>query len=221
MSYCKYCGKEIQAESGICQDCEKKKAAAEEAVVKAPKPDIKSVIVGWVKKPAIWIAAALCAAAVLTVYFIMSANCDESGCSNKTAPGSDYCYLHKCIMCSSSNYGTSDYCFAHYLLYDDDADYLNNSVSSWDLDISNINVYSSSNYTYAEGKITNNSDSTVSFVKIKGSFKTGSGTVVDTDWTYAVGTEGLAPGESCKWKLSVEKDSTIKSCSVSILDYDY
>jgi len=31
----------------------------------------------------------------------------------------------------------------------------------------------------------------------------------------------LAPGETCKWKLSVDKDSTIKDCEISILDFDY
>ena len=44
--------------------------------------------------------------------------------------------------------------------------------------------------------------------------------MVDTDWTYVVGSEGLAPGETKSYHLSVPKDYTIRSCTVSILDYD-
>lgn len=76
-----------------------------------------------------------------------------------------------------------------------------------------------SNYTYYEGKITNNGSKTYRYVEVKGSFKNSSGTVVDTDWTYAVGSEGLSPGESKTFQLSVPKDSSISTCSVSILDY--
>ena len=92
---------------------------------------------------------------------------------------------------------------------------------SHELKISNVKLSSNSGYTIAEGTITNNSDQTVSFVEIKGAFKTSSGSVVDTDWTYAVGSEGLAPGESCKWRLSVSKDWSIKDCTVTVIDFDY
>ena len=30
---------------------------------------------------------------------------------------------------------------------------------------------------------------------VNGKFKNSSGTILDTDWTYAVGSEGLEPGE--------------------------
>ena len=60
----------------------------------------------------------------------------------------------------------------------------------------------------------------ITFVKVKGTFEDSSGTVVDTDWTYVVGSEGLAPGETKSYRLSVPKDYTIRSCTVSILDYD-
>jgi hypothetical protein len=107
------------------------------------------------------------------------------------------------------------------MLYDDDAPTVNNQVYSYELKISNVKISSNSSYTIAEGTIINNSDQTVTFVKIKGSFETSSGKVVDTDWTYAVGTEGLDPGESCKWRMSVSKDSSIKNCNVTIIDFDY
>lgn len=88
------------------------------------------------------------------------------------------------------------------------------------LKFSEIYVSSNSGYTVCTGKLTNNGKKTYRFVTIKGSFKNSHGTVVDTDSTYAVGSEGLAPGESKSFRMSVSKDTTIKDCSISITDYD-
>lgn len=88
------------------------------------------------------------------------------------------------------------------------------------LKISGVKVTTNSSYTVCTGTITNNGKNTYKYVKVKGSFKNSSGTVLDTDWTYAVGSEGLAPGESKTFRMSVPKDYDIKSCSVSITDYD-
>lgn len=94
-------------------------------------------------------------------------------------------------------------------------------MSSYELKISHVTLSSNSSNTIAEGTITKNSNQTVSFVKIKGSFENSSGTVVNTNRTYAVGSEGLAPGKSCKWRMSIKNDYLIKDCNVSILDFDY
>lgn len=88
------------------------------------------------------------------------------------------------------------------------------------LNFSDIYVSSNSSYTVCTGKVTNNGKKTYRFVTIKGAFEDASGTVVDTDSTYAVGSEGLAPGESKSFRMSVRRDSTIEDCSVSITDYD-
>ena len=61
--------------------------------------------------------------------------------------------------------------------------------------------YHSANDPYISGTATNNSSKAVSFIKIKIALKDSSGTVTDTVWTYAVGAEGLAPGESTQWKV--------------------
>lgn len=87
------------------------------------------------------------------------------------------------------------------------------------LKFSNIKVNSNSSYTICTGTVTNNGNKTYKFVQIKGSFKDSSGTVIDTDSTYAVGSEGLAPGESKTFRMSVDKNYRISSCSVSIYDY--
>lgn len=88
------------------------------------------------------------------------------------------------------------------------------------LKISGVSVTSNSSYTVCTGTITNNGKKTYKYVKVKGAFKNSSGSTIDTDWTYAVGSEGLAPGESKTFRMSVSKNYSISKCSVSIYDYD-
>lgn len=88
------------------------------------------------------------------------------------------------------------------------------------LKFTNLSVSSNSSYTICTGKVKNTGEKTYKFIEIKGAFKDKSGNVLDTDWTYAVGSEGLAPGESSEFRLSVTQDYLIETCSVSILDYD-
>lgn len=81
-------------------------------------------------------------------------------------------------------------------------------------------VTSNSSYTICTGSIKNIGKKTYKFVEVKGAFKDSSGNVVDTDWTYAVGSEGLEPGESSTFRLSVPKQLKISSCTVTLKDYD-
>lgn len=245
MRFCKYCGSQVEDGALTCPQCSRELPAPKPAPAPQPAPvpqaapvvqpvaqkpsaaaffteEKKAAVLSWLKKPVVWGVLAVLAV-VIVIFSLGDGKCDYGSCSNKAVSGSDYCYSHKCAFsdCDRSAYVYSNYCYSHYLIYDDDATTSNSYVPSYQLKISNVEVYSSSNYTYAEGTITNNSNTTVSFVKIKGSFETSYGTVVDTDWTYAVGSEGLAPGETCKWKMSVEKDSSIRDCEITILDYDY
>lgn len=166
------------------------------------------------------IGAAVAAVLILLACFAMAeGRCRSKSCNNKKAPGSDYCYNHKCDVsgCRKERLTYSNYCYEHHLIYDE-KESESSGPYSWEMNISDITVYSAYSFTYAEGTLTNNSDSTVTFVKLKGAFKNRYGSVIDTDWTYAVGSEGLGPGESCKWKMSVSKDLNIKECEVTILD---
>lgn len=88
------------------------------------------------------------------------------------------------------------------------------------LQFTDISITTNSNYTICTGKVKNNGKKTYKYVTIKGSFKDASGNVLDTDSTYAVGSEGLAPGESTSFRLSVHKDLKITKCSITIIDYD-
>ena len=226
MRFCKYCGTQISETDNKCPNCGKELGRA---VAAETKEKVGSVHTGDVtqqlgKHSKFLIGVALVISCIIiAIIAINPSKCKASGCSNKSVSGSDYCYSHKCALssCNNSRFSYSNYCYTHYTLYDDNDNTYTNHVYSYELKISNITLSSNSSYTIAEGTITNNSDQTVSYVKIKGSFETSSGTVIDTDWTYAVGSEGLTPGESCKWRMSVSKDSSIKNCIVTILDFDY
>ena len=226
MKFCKYCGVQISETDSVCPYCGKKLIStaqlAKGGVANTPS-DVKNKLQTLGKKRIFVAVAAVVAIITICNIALNSGKCQESGCSNKVVSGSNYCYSHKCAIssCTSGRFSYSNYCYSHYLIYDDDAEENTSYVPSYQLKISNVKLSSNSSYTIAEGTITNNSDETVSYVKIKGSFKTSSGTVVDTDWTYAVGSEGLEPGESCKWRMSVSKDWSISTCSVTILDFDY
>jgi hypothetical protein len=82
--------------------------------------------------------------------------------------------------------------------------------------VSNVTVTKNSLYTICTGTITNSSTNyTFRYIKVKGAFKDSTGTVVDTDWSYGIGSEGLAPGESKTFRLSVTKNTAITSCTVT------
>jgi len=84
-----------------------------------------------------------------------------------------------------------------------------------------IEVHSESNSSYNifVGTLQNKSDKTHYFIKVKGEFKDDQGNTIDTGWTYACGDEGLGPGESTKFKLSVDRDERITS--INCYTYDY
>ncbi len=85
--------------------------------------------------------------------------------------------------------------------------------------VSNVKIEHNSNYTVCTGSVTNNGKSTYLFVEVKGAFKDKNGKVIDTENAYACGKEGLKTGESSTFRMSVPKNTDIKSCDVSILDY--
>lgn len=229
MSYCKYCGAELHEQSNFCQQCGKPIANVP-AISRNPTVDIDdgqtdNIFIKYyhaltekippkVLLPAIIIIVGLILTLVLSVG---SGKCKYPNCSNRAVSGYHYCYEHKCSVNDCDSYRTydSNFCYIHSKLYDTDsrADYA-------DLVISNVQLENSygRSYTYAKGVISNNGSKTVKYIKIKGSFVNRYGDVVDTDWTYAVGSEGLAPGESCKWQMSVKYDSSITNCRVSIIE---
>lgn len=71
-------------------------------------------------------------------------------------------------------------------------------------------TYHGASSPYVSGTATNNSSKTVEFIKIKIALKDSSGKVTNTVWTYAVGAEGLAPGETTQWTVYCTKAEDIE-----------
>lgn len=173
--------------------------------------DIKNILKN---KPVIGIVLLLAILLIGSVYF-SSTKCEVEGCSNQAKYG-DYCATHVCLQGACTNpraYGSS-YCYTHKS--SGTAAYYN---AENDLEI-DVDMDWNSSYTIAEGTMRNNGFDTYEFVKVKGAFITNTGEVVDTDWTYAVGEEGLEPGETTSFRMSVDKDYDITDCRVTIIDFD-
>lgn len=80
------------------------------------------------------------------------------------------------------------------------------------------NVKKSGNYTYVYCTVTNVSKTTkYRYVKVKALFKNYSGSIIDTDWTYAIDSVWLDPGESKTFYYMV-KNTNIASATLSIVD---
>lgn len=225
MRFCKYCGAKVEDTAAICPACGKEIRNGSQTKESGPpvsslRTSVNKIVGG--SRRWIYIGAGAAGILLLIVLVLLSGKCKSSGCRNRKAPGSNFCYNHKCDVpdCRKERLASSNYCYEHYLKYDLEDEDTSSGAYSWELKISDVKVYSEYSFTFAEGSLTNNSSSTVKYVKLKGSFKSRLGTVIDTDWTYAVGSEGLAPGETCKWKMSVAKDYDITDCDVTILDND-
>ena len=162
-----------------------------------------------------WLAAALAVVIVFGAGVLLwqnTARCAVSGCAGRAEYGR-YCSAHVCLSAGCTNCRTNGkYCAIHRGV--DPA-----SLPA-QIEISNVRITERGSYTVATGTVTNVGVYTYEFVKLKGTFRDSSDTVLDTDWTYAVGAEGLAPGESATFRLSVPEDYRIRECSVSIIDCD-
>lgn len=90
-------------------------------------------------------------------------------------------------------------------------------------------IVESFDYDYSYGKediiitgtVKNNLSRTVYFVQVKTYICDSSENVIDTGWTYAVGSEGLSPGESSKFTCYLDYDSRFKFYGAKIYDYSY
>jgi hypothetical protein len=71
-------------------------------------------------------------------------------------------------------------------------------------------------YVTVGGTVTNNGDTSVAFVKIMAEIRSGSGQVLDSDWTYLVGSEGIAPGTTKSWETMIPYNPDFESCFARI-----
>lgn len=96
----------------------------------------------------------------------------------------------------------------------------NEAIRNSSVIVSSLSHSTSGKNYHITGTVTNNTSRTVEFVKVKISMLDSSGKVIDTDTTYACGSEGLAPGESSKFDCYIDKDSQMDSITAGIYDYD-
>jgi len=87
------------------------------------------------------------------------------------------------------------------------------------LEIKNLKLYHERNYAYVTGSVKNTGRKRYEYVRVRAVLKDASGSIIDTDWTYAVGSEGLRPNEEKKFEMMIrDEDREIESVSVSLME---
>lgn len=216
--YCSKCGKQVSDEATFCKYCgnrlceENKNIDSQGKVMEQSQ---KRKISGSKKYLIIGIAI------FLSAIYIFGFRCKSGFCPLPSTFQGDYCTVHTCNRKGCYNKAVKEkaYCYTHMPSASTDYNYTPEKAEDV-IDFSDISIYSNSSYTICTATVTNNGRRTYTFVEVKGKFKDLSGTVLDTDWTYAVGLEGLAPGESVSIRLSVKKDSNVSKCDLDIIGYD-
>lgn len=86
------------------------------------------------------------------------------------------------------------------------------------MEVSHVTVSHRGDYAYISGTITNAGDYQIKYVKVKASCKDSRGSIIDTDWTYAVDSSWLDPGESKQFEMMVKDTSgKIKTAVVTVV----
>lgn len=209
---CSKCGNKINTDAAFCTHCGQKVGNAD------------LVVNGEEKQPTPFQYKKLLIAGIIVIFclvYLVGFRCNAGICLLPSGIGGNYCISHTCRWddCKNKVADGKHYCYTHSRSYTPDYSYTPESAEDV-LVFSDVSISHNSSYTVCTGTLTNNGRRTYTFIEVKGKFKDSSGKVLDTDWTYAVGSEGLAPGESTTFRISVDKNWDIKKCTMEILDYD-
>lgn len=215
--YCSKCGMQVSDEAAFCMHC------GNRLCEESKESDSQGRIIGQSPKRISYSKKYLIIGItiLLLVIYIFHIRCKSGFCPLPSSFYGDYCIVHTCDIkgCYNKAVKETTYCHTHTLPSSITFNYIPEKAEDV-IDFSNISIHSSTSYTICTATVTNNGNRTYTFVEVKGKFKDSSGTILDTDRTYAVGSEGLAPGESVSIRLFVKKDSDISQCDLDILDYD-
>lgn len=85
--------------------------------------------------------------------------------------------------------------------------------------VQNYSGQTEGSYFVVSGSVKNNTSATVKFVVVKIELIDKNGNVIDSDTTYAVGEEGISPGNSAKFKCYLDDDMDIAKYSARIFSY--
>jgi hypothetical protein len=136
-----------------------------------------------------------------------SASRAESSYSGRSDSGSSY---------SGSSYSGSSYSGSSYSSSDEMS---HSTYCMLYMSITDVQVKHERNYTYVSGKVTNNGTYSIKYVKVKAACKDYSGNVIDTDWTYAVDSAWLEPGESKTFEMMIRDEyGSIKTATVTFME---
>jgi len=86
------------------------------------------------------------------------------------------------------------------------------------LDFEDVKGYSRDEYMHIEGKLRNNGDTPITYVKVGVEYLDKNGTILDTDWTYAVGGEQLVPGAAKSFRVMTKRDGRMTKFRYKILN---
>ncbi len=78
------------------------------------------------------------------------------------------------------------------------------------VELEELNGHIDGSYMYCKGKVRNLGTSSVKFVKVQVEWLDKSGNILDTDFTYAVGGEELAPGAAKSFSMMTPADHRMK-----------
>lgn len=212
---CEKCGHKVNPDATFCTCCGNRLSVTEQSMESGGERKTKLTTKLYKKYFIIGLTI------ICLIVYLFGIRCESGFCLLPSGFAGEYCVIHTCEVdsCINKKAPNKNYCYTHLPTASSGFTYTPESADDV-LEFSNIDISHNSSYTVCTGTITNDGKKTYTFVEVKGKFKDSSGTVLDTDWTYAVGSEGLAPGESTTFRLSVDKNTSIRKCTMEILDYD-
>lgn len=86
------------------------------------------------------------------------------------------------------------------------------------LSFEDVSSYTSGNYMYLEGKIRNNGNMEVEYIKVAVEWLDETGIILDNDWTYAVAGEGLKPDAAKSFQIMSRRDTRMKRYKYYLMD---
>lgn len=138
--------------------------------------------------------------------------CQENGCKNRVLSTSGkYCTKHTCVETTCHKQASEGgFCSTHYndlqkAIADALLAELESSVAqaNSDLRFSNLSYTQYTIYSQVNATMTNISNKTYYNVKVRADFYNSAGTIIDSQWTYVVSFEGIAPGASKQFHVNV------------------
>ena len=84
--------------------------------------------------------------------------------------------------------------------------------------VKDVKIKRDGNWVYCTGSVQNTGTYQIKYVKVRAGFKDAKGNVIDSDWTYAVDSDWLNPGESKSFEMMIkDENKKIKDADVMVV----